>query len=104
MAGKDRKEKLQDVQADVAQVVEDIAGIVDSLVDIGKAEVSDRAKLFEHEVEEKVAAFKEKLGSTQEKSTEAFDEVETYVRENPLLSVLCALGVGFLLGKLLDRK
>jgi ElaB/YqjD/DUF883 family membrane-anchored ribosome-binding protein len=37
----------------------------------------------------------------QQKAAETQDVIETYVRENPMMAALMALGIGYVLGKII---
>ena len=44
-----------------------------------------------------------KLEDVREWSADALDRVESFVRERPGTAVLCALGAGFVIGRLIRR-
>jgi ElaB/YqjD/DUF883 family membrane-anchored ribosome-binding protein len=44
-----------------------------------------------------------KLEDVREWSADALDRVEAFVRERPATAMLCALGGGFMLGRLVRR-
>ena len=55
-----------------------------------------------------VRDFEERLAPRLEEARAQFDQlngrVKTYIRANPGTSLLCALGVGYLIGKLASRR
>jgi ElaB/YqjD/DUF883 family membrane-anchored ribosome-binding protein len=44
-----------------------------------------------------------KLEDVREWSADVLDRVESFVRERPATAVLCALGAGFVIGRLVRR-
>ncbi len=86
MAESDAAKQVESLKEDIAKLRTDMTALFHDLMEAGKEEVS---------------ATTEKAGSEVRKGV---DTVGKAIGENPLLSLVSALALGFLVGKLLDRK
>jgi ElaB/YqjD/DUF883 family membrane-anchored ribosome-binding protein len=86
MAESDAAKQVESLKEDIAKLRTDMTALFHDFMEAGKEEVS---------------ATTEKAGSEVKKGVEA---VEKAIGEKPLLTLLSALAIGFLVGKLLDRK
>jgi len=72
-----------------------------------RANAEAKAAELRSMAEAKTAEFREKAGTTYEEYSKRYrtarEDGEQYVRENPTKAVLCALGVGFVLGLIIRR-
>lgn len=91
MAGYEKE--LDEVKGDVAS----IKGELKSVVEMLKRQAESQARQGYEKVREvsDKARYQAKQGAAL---------VEEQIEERPLISVLAAFGVGFIIGKLLDRK
>lgn len=93
------KENFESLKDDFRKFREDMTELIHSLVDAGKqkgAKVGGRLKDAAEEGYEKV---KDGAESVQQIGVNAKKSVESRIEENPLPSVLIAMGLGVLLGK-----
>jgi len=83
--------EVDQLKADIARLKEDLRKIFDDSMSVARAGTgSARASLTE------------KVSGVQERGQEAVKSIEEMIEERPLTSLAVALGVGFLLGKLVD--
>jgi ElaB/YqjD/DUF883 family membrane-anchored ribosome-binding protein len=88
---------LDDIKSDLRQLRSDFVGLVKTLKD----EAGERAASAASEVKERMG---EKLSEAREYGEKVGKQLQTTIEEKPLASVLVAFGVGFLMGKLMDRR
>jgi ElaB/YqjD/DUF883 family membrane-anchored ribosome-binding protein len=63
--------------------------------------VSDRVRSKAQDLKGRLG---EAIGNTRERSRKAFETIHGQIEDSPIISLLVASGVGFLLGKLIDRR
>jgi len=108
MAGKKEGEGEDDdlarLQADIERLKNDLAEVHSTLKGIGR----DRLERLQAEGGERFEnlkrEFDEIAGAIQSSGREQVSAVERQVKENPILSLLAAFGIGMLLSRLLDRR
>lgn len=104
MADTNLEKEMEALRADLAKVRSDLAGLFDAVKEVGK----QRAK----GVRDSVSHLAETLGDdaadtferARDRGRKSVDCVEHSIGANPVLSLLIALGVGALVGKLLERR
>lgn len=82
----------EQLRADLDQIQKDVAALTETLKNLG----ADRGQ-------EGLDAVKRAAAATESQVKAAVKSVEDQVSERPFPSVLVAFGLGFLIGKLLDR-
>jgi ElaB/YqjD/DUF883 family membrane-anchored ribosome-binding protein len=86
-------------EKDIQELRNDIAKL--------KADFGEVAKTLRHITNEQVSRGREKVRESAERSRdrarETLDSFEHEIEDRPLTSIATAFGVGFILGKLLDR-
>lgn len=104
MADREAHAEIETLKAELARLREDFAGVAAALRDAGMAETEN----MRENTSEFLSNLKEHLGhaldEAKEKGKRSMEVVENQVSEHPFASLLIAFGVGFVLGKLLDRK
>jgi ElaB/YqjD/DUF883 family membrane-anchored ribosome-binding protein len=100
-----RTEKDYDaLKNEISHLFDDLSGIAKTVTDLGKKEAGEARKVVEKEVEKKLGDLRAKLEGFREQGKEAFSGIEKQVTENPWASIAAAVGVGYIIGKLLNRK
>lgn len=89
--------------------VEDAAKAVEQKIDAARESMGDKAGRLRERVGEVAESVKARAGALKDKIADTDWEdvqsgVKNYVRDNPGKSVAIALGVGFVLGLLLQRR
>ena len=105
MAGARRAtdKSYQDLEGELAQLREDIVALAKTVKDIGSGEAEAvvdtvRERLDKISAEARRAGRRAKVGAQ-----DAAETVQDAIEENPLTSVLIALGLGFIIGAFLRR-
>lgn len=92
MTSRDADSGSAQLKADLSQIQKDIAALTETMKRLG----SDRGQ-------EGVNAVKRAADTTERQARAAVQSIEDQISERPFPSVLVAFGLGFLIGKLLDR-
>lgn len=92
MTTKHAESDTEKLRADLNQIQKDVAALTETLKKLG----AERGQ-------EGVDAVKRAAAATERQASAAVHMVEDQVKERPLQSMLVAFGLGFLIGKLLDR-
>lgn len=85
-----------DVQAQIDQLREDIAGLAKLIGDLGNQKASDARARAEKFRDDATKAGQEAYERARDEALSLEEEVEDRIRMKPLQSVLIAAGVGFL--------
>ncbi|GAB1583183.1 MULTISPECIES: YqjD family protein [Phyllobacteriaceae] len=96
LKGDQKSEATGDLQAQIARLKEDIAGLASAIADLG-SEKMHKAKRGAAETYE--SAYR----SGEDAVTELRDQLAETARERPLTTIAAAAGVGFLLALLARR-
>ena len=91
--GESNRNNFQTLRRDVTKLAQTVSELTQNQAAIARGQVSQVLGAASDQIAQSAAATQDKL-----RSLEA--DLETYVRQKPLYSVLVALGVGFLLGRM----
>ena len=98
MAGNgDSRGDIEAVKEDLSRLRTDLRDLLRKLIETGKSETGATKERILDEINE---AFE----LTTERSKAAVHSLENKVQENPLISILLAFLIGFILGKLFERR
>lgn len=86
-------EAVDQLKADLETLRKDLAQIADSV----KSESKDKLAAGAEQA-------RKKAQQTRKQAEEAAQQVGQKIEENPLVSILVAFGLGFLVGLILDRR
>ncbi len=107
---KDRKEhseqlhgELADLRADFGKLRGDVANLVETLVEAGKETADDARKRMQNQAEHRLEQMRSGLKEMGRYGQDSLGSVEECVRQRPLSSIGIAVGVGYILGRLLRR-
>jgi ElaB/YqjD/DUF883 family membrane-anchored ribosome-binding protein len=104
MAERDVQAEMEALKTEMAKLRADFAGVAAALKGVGTAE----AGVMRESSGEFIASLKEQLKcaleGAKERGKKSVEAVECQVGEHPFISLLAAFGIGFVVGKLLDRK
>lgn len=104
MSGKDPNAEIDAIKADIANLREDMSELIQSLKERGKDktdEVKDKARA---QLDESIERLAEAYQAVKGQGTDFAEQTNKQIEQNPVMSVLTALGVGVLVGSLLSRK
>ena len=92
-----------DIQVEFEKMSAQFSKLLDALKDKGETKVSElQGKLVDEFADYKDVA-SEKVRKAQAVGSEGVEQVEGYIRKNPLTSLAIAFGVGFILSKILSK-
>jgi ElaB/YqjD/DUF883 family membrane-anchored ribosome-binding protein len=104
MAERDMQKDLDAVKEDLAKLRSDIAELTQSLIDTGKNEVNTARNRVKAEARNLSRELRDTLNETGERGLKTVETVDQMLTEKPVISLLAALGLGLLVGKLLERR
>ena len=91
--GESNRKDFASLRGDVAKLAQSVSELARNQAETARGQVSDALSAASDQVAQSAADTQDKLMSLEA-------DLETYVRQKPLSSVLVALGVGFLLGRM----
>ncbi len=97
----DLGQQLDALRADLNQLRSDMSEMIQTLVQTGKNEAGEMKDRIQ---EGTSRTFSELRDQTREKTQMYADRLETTIEENPISSVLTALGIGFVLGLVISHR
>ena len=97
--------EVENIKQDLADLKNDIKGLTMALKDMGKQQVDEAAGKLTDKKDDLLDSFslseiKERLEELKDDGEDAVDLVRQQVEKNPVGTLLAAVGVGILLGKL----
>lgn len=94
---------LATLLAQLAAIRKDITGIAAAIGSVGLGRVESMTETMRGAFDHATAGLKGEAGEARRRGEEAAEEVEAMIVRNPLVSLLLALGLGFLAGMLTRR-
>jgi len=104
MAVQEIEQQVEELKSDMAKLRGDLSGILQTLLEAGKSEAGEVKEQMEAKAMEQLETLKGAVQATRDRGQRAVEQLGHRVEQNPMLSVLGALGVGFMLGVVLDRS
>jgi len=92
---------LKGLEADASKMINELNGLVGKIKELGAGSASDAKDAATEALTEQFKALQKKLGDLTEEHKDTIAKVDKSVRANPYLFILGALGLGFLLGKVM---
>jgi len=96
------QEEIDALKADLSSLRTDISDLAGAMRDLGYAKAGEWRSDVEDEFNERREDFRRAMGAARDRGQRAEDDFERRVGEHPWGSVLTALGIGFILAKLMD--
>ena len=97
------QEDIGSIKDDIRQLHSDFSDLIKGLTHEGRKEWKVAHKAIEKGATEGMERVSNAVHEVAERSEDAFKAVQDGIGKRPLLSIAAALGVGYLLGKLLGR-
>jgi len=99
--------ELENIKGDLADLKEDIKGLTNALKDLGKQRVDEAAEKIGKKKDDlldscSLAEIRERLEGLKNEGEDAIDLVRQQVEKYPAATLLAAVGIGVLIGKLLS--
>ncbi len=92
------KKDLEALQADFSRLLKDVKGLGNN----GRSEISDYTSMATEQLGDLIHKAEASLEKMREQVKATSKRVESTVEEHPIAALLAALGIGFLLGKLIS--
>jgi len=92
------------VKTDTKRLMDDLASVLETLIEMGKTQAGESHEKLVQNLEGKILQLREGVEQVRDKGIETKNKVEEEVIKHPWISVFTALGVGFVLGRILLRK
>lgn len=94
--------EIKALKEDMAVLRADVAGLTDTLRRTASDSADNVRDTVEDEVRHARERLRDKIAEARGRSARAVEEMEDGISERPLASVAAALGVGFILAKIMD--
>jgi ElaB/YqjD/DUF883 family membrane-anchored ribosome-binding protein len=104
MADNDKHDDLDALREEMARLKADIASLVKDLRSFGLASAGAARRAAETEGERLGADIEEAAAELRRRGEKTLQDAKSVMTEQPILSVLVALIIGIVLGRLLDRR
>jgi ElaB/YqjD/DUF883 family membrane-anchored ribosome-binding protein len=91
---------LQSLKGSFAELRDDVAKLVDATAGTGRS----GAAILKDRASRAMGGLEDRVGDLSDYCTDSVETVGQKIRERPVLSVAIALGIGFLLAKLLRSR
>lgn len=101
---KDPQSELNAVKADLAALREDMGELASALLAAGKSKAASAKATVEERVSDGADALADLLERLKEGGEEQLESFKGSVAAHPTLSVVSALALGYILGKVTDRN
>lgn len=98
----DLRKELDKLKADMARLRSDTSEVSRTLRELGSDELRALGESAEQEFQRRSQRLRRGVAVGRERGRRAMEEMEEEVGAHPYASVFAALGVGFILAKLLD--
>lgn len=98
------QQHMGDLKDDFSKLRADLADVVRTMMDAGKAEAGEARERLEAKARAQVDALAESMNATRNRGRMVAEKVTHQIEENPMKSVLIALGFGFVVGMLTSRR
>ena len=98
--------ELDNIKNDLAELKEDIRNLTTALADMGRERVGEAAEKMSEKKEDlldslSLAEIRERLAQLKDEGEDALDKVRDQMEKYPAGTLLAAVGVGVLIGRLL---
>jgi len=97
------RDEVDALKSDLANLRSDISELTGALRDLGYAKAGEWRSSFEEEVDERREDLRRAMNAARERGRKAEGDFERQVGEHPWSSLLAALGIGFIVAKVMDR-
>ena len=98
---KQAKKTLQDLEQNAAAMMEELSKITSKIKDVTKEKVDEVSQDVVDQTNSQLEGLHERMQSLGIESKKIIKQIDEGVRSSPYVYILCALGLGFLLGKVL---
>ena len=100
----DLQKEIENLKDDIANLQKGVGELATTVAGVGKAGAGLAADKAQAEVQRRLEQLSASYAAVRDRADRAKERFEHTVEERPLTSVLVALGVGFVLGKLFSWR
>ncbi|HUL09715.1 MAG TPA: hypothetical protein VLV76_25520 [Candidatus Acidoferrum sp.] len=104
MAADEKQDDVRALRDEVARLRADIAALAKDLRSLGTAAAGAAEQAAQSGGERLKTDLDEAIAALRRRAEETLRDAKAGVEERPLFAVLIALAIGFILGKVLDRR
>jgi ElaB/YqjD/DUF883 family membrane-anchored ribosome-binding protein len=104
MADTDYKKEMESLKSDLSQLREDVGNLTVALKEAGAARASEMSDEARQRMQAAASNLSARYDDMRVRGEQAVEPVTREIQERPLTSVLTAFGVGFIIGKLLEKR
>lgn len=102
--GANDRAEIDQLKSDLRVLREDLSKLGKDALSATKKSASTAGDAAREEARKRLGQLGDAWDTTKDRGVAARHDVERCIEEHPLTSVMIALGVGFVIGKLLDRR
>ena len=95
---------VSDLKDDIEKLRADLSSLTKHMKELGGSAVADARKAGEEKVDDLLGELDRTAQQLKRQGEASVAEVESTIRERPLLSLIAAFGVGMLITRLLERR
>ena len=100
-AGLDKE--LEQLKTDIAKLRTDLSALGEGVRKMSTEAVGATQARVKTAAQDALDEFQNKLNEAKSQGQKAMNDLEREIKENPLISLLVAFGLGFVISKLMDR-
>lgn len=101
---KDDDREASTLEESLNRLREDVAGLKSSIAGLGKRGAADARAAADAKLDELHDELERLAGDLHRRGEDTLASVEQRVRDHPLASLFVAVGLGLVLGRILDRR
>ena len=91
----DVAERVETLKDDLIEFKEDVVGLIESIMQAGKATGAELTEGAQREAAERIEAMRKRIDLAQDRGRQALDKTKQTIARHPFVSVLAAVGAGF---------
>ena len=96
--------QMEEMRDDFSKLSSDVKGVMQALIELGRSEAGEVGENLRNQAHKQMDQVKQAMDATRQRGEDTVESLGKKVKQHPLGTMLGALGVGFLLGALLDRR
>jgi ElaB/YqjD/DUF883 family membrane-anchored ribosome-binding protein len=98
------QQQMTELKEDLSKLRSDMGEIMRTMMDVTRSEAGDAKERLEAKAREQIDQMSEAMAATRERGRIMYRRFGEQIEQNPVSSVVTALGIGFMLGVLMNRK
>lgn len=98
------QQQMTELKEDLSKLRSDMSDIMHTMMDVTRSEAGEAKDRLAAKAREQIDQMTEAMAATRERGRMMCRRVGEQIEQNPMSSVVTALGIGFMLGALMNRK